>query len=72
MATIRAPRALPSDWVELSHPDVEGTFRAPASALNHWKSRGWAPVDGSAEPATEAAANPPQPAPRRATTGQES
>lgn len=29
------------NWVELKHPQVEGTYRAPASAVKHYKKRGW-------------------------------
>lgn len=32
------------NWVELKHPKVEGTYRAPASAVEHYRKRGWAPV----------------------------
>lgn len=32
------------EWVELKHPKVEGTYRAPASAVEHYKAAGWSPV----------------------------
>lgn len=33
-----------TEWVELKHPKVEGTYNAPASALEHYKSNGWSEV----------------------------
>jgi hypothetical protein len=34
--------------VEMSHPDVENVARVPESAVDHYASRGWKPVDESA------------------------
>ena len=35
------PRAVPTDFVEMEHPDVESTFRTSPDAISHWEARGW-------------------------------
>jgi hypothetical protein len=35
------PRAVPSDFVELEHPGIEGTYRCAEEAVPHWEARGW-------------------------------
>lgn len=34
--------------VKLKHPDVEGTFDAPESAVKHYKRSGWTEANGEA------------------------
>jgi hypothetical protein len=38
------PRAVPTDFVELEHPNVESTFRCAPGAVPHWEARGWKQV----------------------------
>lgn len=40
-------------WVELKHPKIEGTYRAPASAVEHYKKSGWSPVTKLVQQAAE-------------------
>lgn len=60
MARIVRARALPEDWVELEHPDVEGgTHRCAEHAVAHWEARGWrrvAPTSSPADPKAPAKA----------------
>lgn len=67
-------RAVPGDWVELVHPEVEKSMRCPERAVAHWAARGWSPVaPAESEASAEtAAAVKPKPAPKGATTGSES
>lgn len=49
-----------TEWVDITHPDVDGTGRVAASALNHWRARGWvvAPPPPPRAPAPTKAATP--------------
>lgn len=65
-------RALPDDWVELTHDGIDGTHRVRPSAVEHWEDRGWRPantdpastdeagVTGAAAEAAEAGVAPAQ------------
>ncbi|MBW0088234.1 hypothetical protein I4I73_03265 [Pseudonocardia sp. KRD-184] len=37
-------RAVPEEWVELEHKDIDGTHRVSPRAVAHWETRGWKPV----------------------------
>lgn len=32
-------------FVRVAHPDIEGTAEVPLSALDHYRQKGWYPVD---------------------------
>lgn len=53
MAADFRTRGIPQDWVELEHPDVEGTQTVHPSAVGHWEARGWKRA-GGAKPAAAA------------------
>jgi hypothetical protein len=46
-----------TEWVEMHHPDLEGTYRAPATAVEHYERAGWRRVD---DPAPKPAARAPE------------
>lgn len=42
------PRAVPSNFVEMEHPDVDSTFKTSPAAVPHWEDRGWKVVGAKA------------------------
>lgn len=34
-------RGVPTDWVELRHPESGGTHKCHPEAVSHWEDRGW-------------------------------
>jgi len=43
------PRAVPSDFVEIEHPGIEGTAKVAPGAVKHWEDRGWKQVSKSSK-----------------------
>jgi hypothetical protein len=39
----------PNDWVEIAHPDIEGTTRVHPQSLPHWQARSWTVVEADVE-----------------------
>lgn len=51
---LNRPRAIPSDFVELEHPDVDGTYKAAPGAVAHWEERGWKRVSDKSKSSKKA------------------
>lgn len=50
-----------TEWVEIEHPDVDGTARVAARSLDHWRGRGWTvapPAPPKAKPAPKTTTRP--------------
>lgn len=59
-----------TEWVEITHPDVDGTARMAARSLDHWRGRGWTvapPAPPKATPAARPAPTTTTPADKKAT-----
>lgn len=56
-----------TEWVEIEHPDVDGTARVAARSLDHWRGRGWT-VAPPAPPKPPKAKPAPKTSPRPAPT----
>lgn len=54
--SLRPNEPAPSDFVEIGHPDIDGTTRVAYRTLNHWRARGWREVPGDAVEAPAATA----------------
>lgn len=55
---LRPNEPAPSDFVEIGHPDIDGTTPVARRTLPHWRDRGWhevpaAPVEAPAADAVE-------------------